>query len=222
MTSSRGPRRSVRLGALALACALVASGCGGDGGNKKKADDEPTEKDGVTLTPSGTELELGESASLDWDAGRKSGVVDIAVTKILQGSAQDERLINIDPPLKDFTLYYVYVTLGNSGKTDLGGASPLNLPLYLQDESDVLKRAADTKRGLDFRPCPKPVLPEEFLSGDQAEFCLVYPTSGEIDRLVLQPEAEDEITWPGDVTVPEKKTPKKKGGKATASATPEG
>lgn len=222
MTSSRGTGRPARLGALALAFTLALSACGGGDGGKKKADDEPTVKDGETLTPSGTELELGESASLDWDAGKKDGVVEITVTKILQGSAQDERLINIDPPLKDYTLYYVYVTLGNTGKTDLGGASPLNLPLYLQDESDVLKRAADTKRGLEFRPCPKPVLPATWQTGDVAEFCLVYPTSGEIDRLVLQPAEEDEITWPGEVTVPEKKTPKKKGGKATASAPAEG
>lgn len=206
--TSRGPRRSLRLGAVALALALGLTACGGGDGKKKKAEDEPTKKDGVELTPSGTELELGESAKLEWQASqKKEGVVELAVTKILQGSARDEKLVQIRPPLADYNLYYVFVTLENVGTTDLGGVKLVNLPLRLEDSSEVLKPPADIN-DMVFEPCPLPVLPKAWGPGKTAEVCLVYPTQGGIEQLVLQPADEDEITWPGEVTVPEKKTKK--------------
>ena len=224
--SSRGRlvrRRSAAVSAaLAVCLAAGVTGCGGDGsGDKKPGKAKPTTTAGVTLTPSGAKLDLGEAAQLKWVPNQNVvGLVDVAVTTILQGSEKDTAKVEIKPRPEGMRLYYVKIHLKNLGKTDLGGVSPNTLPLHLDEGADLLQQPASIDPKLKFDLCPSSALPAKFGKGAEADVCLVYVATAPIEKLLLQPEAGDTIEWPGTVTTPSPTpTPKKKqAAKPTAKA----
>jgi hypothetical protein len=83
--------------------------------------------------------------------------------------------------------------VANLGHSDLSGAA---VPLYLQDQRDVLLQASTfTAR---FQPCPSRPLPAGFTHGKRTSVCLVYfvPDHGSLQALSFRPtEAFRAITW---------------------------
>lgn len=211
-----------RAAALACASLLVLTGCGGgdederdpQGDETSQATDEETSSEEETGGPTepGTELDFKESAVFEWQPNQKKdpSTVELTVNRIDKGTRKDLRAIEVNPPPKEPQLYYVRITLENQGKTNLGGQSPLSLPLYVNDGSSVLVRPADLL--LEFKPCQLKKLPKKFPAGTSADLCLVYLLDGrELADVSLVPDLEeDPITWTGEVgAATKKKAPKK-------------
>lgn len=216
MTLSLHSKRA-RMASVLLVGALAISGCGGGGGDDDKDDrgseektsDTPSVDTDAGVTEPGSELELGESATIDWaPTQRVNGRIAVTVNRLDAGPRKDIRAIKIDPPPTDPKLYYVRLTVENAGETDLGGVSALSLPLYVDDGSDVLMPAADVR--LAYEPCPLEKLPARFGPGRKADLCLVYVLQQtELRSMALRPsDTEAAITWTGEITRPV--TPKKK------------
>lgn len=201
-----------RTAALVLSSLLVLTGCGGDGdqdegpGGDESSQAEETESgtDEETGGPTepGTELELTEPAVFEWQPNQNQdpSTVELTVNSIAQGTRKDLRAIEVNPEPEKPLLYYVRITLENLGGGDLGGHSPISLPLYVNDGSSVLVRPADLL--LEFKPCQLQKLPANFPEGTSADFCLVYLLDGrELSDVSLVPDLEeDPITWTGEVT----------------------
>jgi hypothetical protein len=209
--------RGARVASLILACSLALTACGGDDDGKDRKTDEPTgpattAKTDDGITEPGSELELGETATVVWAPNQKlKSTIAVTLTRIDQGTAKDIRAIKIDPPLKNPRLYYARFTLENKGTTDLGGLTPLAL-LYLDDGSDVLEPAALLR--VKFKPCALKKLPAKFGQGKKADLCLVYAVDTDLKNISLRPNETDAmITWTGKITkpVPAKKKPRKQG-----------
>lgn len=211
--------RGARMASLVLACSLALTGCANDD-DTKKSDKKPSATPSVDagLTKAGTELELGETATVAWAPNQRvKGTIGVTVTRFDEGAKTDVTAIKVDPPLKDPHLYYVRFRLENKGDTDLSGISALSLPMYLDDGSPVLMPAADVR--LAFKPCPLAKLPVGFTKGKTADLCLVYVLdSTMLEKISLRPNAADaSITWTGPITPAVKPKPKPK---PTATATP--
>lgn len=205
---------------MVLACSLVLSACGGNGDDAEdndKADPDSTASATETatddgITEPGTELELGETATVVWHPNQKvEATIGLTVNRIDRGPLKDIRAIKITPPLKNPRLYYVRATMENKSETNLGGFTPLGL-LYLDDGSDVLTPAADLR--VTFKPCDLKPLPKAFRPGKKVDICLVYAVSTELKNISLRPNATDAmITWTGPITKPvvprKKKAPRK-------------
>ncbi len=220
--TSRGTRQLAVGSVAALVLSLGLSGCGGDGG---PGGAKPTVTAGVTLTPSGKELAFGKAANLAWAPDQNTkGLLSVSVDAIVKGTAADVERIQITPKPEKPHLYYVSVTVKNLGKVDLGGRNAANLPLYLDEGTDMLNRAAVLAPNMQFAQCPPSVLPTPFPKDAEAKVCLVYVPGSEIDEMVLQPATGDSITWKGDVTTPapapSPSKPAKKKKKPAAAPTP--
>lgn len=219
--TSRGNRRFLAGSAAVLALTLALSGCGGEKKEKAEPTVKPTVTAGVTLTPSGSKLELGEAATMTWAPDQNTkGLVSVAVEKIVAGSTKDVARIKITPKPEHPHLYYVTVKITNLGKVNLGGVPAARLPLFLDEGTNLLNPPADLRADMKFAKCPLGVLPKKFQKGATATVCLVYVPSGDVRQMILQPAAGDQITWPGEVTTPSPSpSPKKKAKKVAPKPT---
>ncbi|MDP3893953.1 hypothetical protein [Nocardioides sp.] len=215
-----------RLAVLGLASALALSSCSTD---PDEADAEATATptpsvtattnntqfelpDGVTLTAEGSELELGDTATVAWEprAG-VVGVLDITVEQIEQATLKDFAGWTLDKATRQSTPYFVRGQVENAGDIDLGG---LPVPLYIVDGTNTLIQASSFAS--KFKPCPSGPLPAKFAPGKQREVCLVYlaPEQGELEAVSFRPTQEfDPITWTGQIDERGKKKDGKKGKK---------
>lgn len=201
--TSRGNRRFATASTAVLALTLGLAGCGGEKKEKAEPSAKPTVTAGVTLTPSGKKLALGQAATMAWAPDQNTkGIVSVSVEQIVAGTAKDIERIKITPQPADPHLYYVTVKVTNLGKTDLGGVPVARLPLFLDEGTDLLDPPADLRADMKFDKCPRGVLPPAFAKGAEATVCLVYVPSSDVQQMILQPAAGDVITWPGDVTTP--------------------
>jgi hypothetical protein len=200
------------LGSLALGAALVASlaGCSGDddpAASGESGSPTATESaspylpvpDGVTLTPQGTHLEVGDEGVVAWEPRQDEvGVLDLTVTKLERTTTR--RTLSawqLTPAQEKSTPYFVHVTVENVGDTDLGGR---RVPLYAVNEDNLLLES--TPFASSFTPCPSTSLPEKFGPGKHKDVCLVYlaPDHGTLEAVSFRPdEAFDPIIWTGEV-----------------------
>lgn len=224
--TSRGSSIGPASVAVALALALGLAACGGEGGKAdgKKPKVEATKTAGVTLTPSGTELELGEAATMTWEPNQNvKGQIAVTVKAIRPGTPEDVARFEPQGLPPEPRLYYVDIHLENVGKTGLGGVSPLNLPLRLDDGGTALTPPANLPEGMTFAPCPAMMLPAAFEPKAVVDTCLVYTAGSDVKRLLLQPKEGDLISWPGTVSTPAPSpSPTKKGAEQKPAATPAG
>ena len=219
MHNDRMPLRALRSGArplvgLALASVLVLSACsGGDddpkadetsGGTSTTASDEPylPVPDGVELTEQGSELELGDTATVAYEPRQDEvAALEITVTRIDKASFKLFVGWKLSPETKKTTPYFVHAKVKNVGDTDLGGRP---VPVYGVDGTNKLIEASTFAS--TFKPCPSDPLPKKFRTGDSVKTCLVYlaPDRGELTAASFRPVEEfDPITWTGKITRPE-------------------
>lgn len=211
-----GGIRALLSGAVAV---LVLSSCGAnDNGGDDDADNtdptggvsETSTPDEVELTEPGTELALGETATIQWNPSQQlEAYASVTVTRLDQVSIKEFKAFKLDEAEEKSTPYYVSVTVENLGDTDLEG---VRVPLYLNDGSEVLTPQVNIPTA--FEPCPSQPLPKKFTSGKSAELCLVY-LAGEGKSLqamsLRSGDMPAAINWVGEITKPEK--PEKDKGK---------
>lgn len=168
----------------------------------------PAEVAGVELTPQGTRLALGESATVAWRPRQGLvGVLEVRVEAMQRPPLSVFRGWRVDEAARSSTVYFVRAHVRNVGESDLSGVA---VPLYAVDDHDTLvQRSSFTGR---FRPCPSEPLPAGFGPGRATETCLVYlvPGQGRLTAVSFRPRQEVEpITWTGGVTAyrPERRTP---------------
>ena len=231
----RLPRRALSHGltrgaAAVLTGVLVLSGCsGGDsepeaGGSESPSGTESEKPylpvpEGVELTPQGSELQVGETATVAYEPRQDVvGALDITVKKLERASFRLFVGWKLTAQTRKTQPYFVTAKITNVGDTDLGGRS---VPLYAVAGDNKLVEASTFASS--FKPCPSESFPKKFQNGDSTTTCLVYlaPNAGDLTAVSFRPtEAFNPITWTGDVELAaelqkdrKKKDDRKSGGK---------
>jgi len=210
-------RRALPALASVAALALTLAGCGGDssssepqaGGSDSSSSHSgstgttpgstPTGRvDGVTLTPQGTHLKVGDSARVSWQPDQKTtGVIGVTVTGLSKMPISAFSAWRLKPETRRSTPYFVHATVRNLGRSDL---SDKPVPLYLLDQRNTLLQASSFQA--EFAPCPSRPLPGKFTHGKRTSVCLVYfaPDHGKLVAISFRPNQDfDAITWQGPV-----------------------
>jgi hypothetical protein len=204
---------------LLLSAALAVAGCSGSGSSGPSGSSGtsgPTTPGqaqsgtsssslpvpaGITLTPQGTVLALGEAATVAWQPDQKTvGVIKMAVTGQQHVRISTFRDFRLDRATRRSTAYFVHVKVTNLGKSDL---SHVTVPLYLLDHDHTLLQASTFQAR--FPACPSRPLPAKFGHGQRAKVCLVYfvPKHGKLVAMSFRPSQDyDAITWHGPVQPP--------------------
>jgi hypothetical protein len=220
------PRSRTRVAAAVLAALVAASlvGCSGeDDPDTSPESERPTPSasaspylpvpEGVTLTPPGTHLSVGDSGVVAYEPRQDVvGVLDLNVTKIEQTTTKDTMSAwQLTPAQRASTPYFVHVSATNVGETDLGGRP---VPLYAVNEDNLLLEA--TPFASSFAPCPSTPFPKPFGPAATADLCLVFlaPEQGTLEAVSFRPvETFDPIIWTGGIetyVAPKPEKPKKK------------
>jgi hypothetical protein len=159
--------------------------------------------DGVKLTPQGSKLKVGDSATVSWQPNqKKTGVIKVSVTKLEKVPISTFSDFRLTGTVRRSTPYFVHATVTNRGKSDL---SHVPVPLYLLDGRNTLLQSS-TFQAL-FPPCPSRPLPPKFTRGKKATVCLVYfvPNHGKLVAISFRPTEDfDAITWTGPIAKPKK------------------
>lgn len=166
--------------------------------------DEPETVNGVELTPQGSQLAVGDEATVAY--GPRQGqvaVLDIKVTRLEKTSFKESfDGWDLSAETKKKAPYFVRATVTNRGTADLGGRP---VPLYIVDGNNVLIEA--TSFASTFKPCSPGTFPEKFSPGKKADVCLVYlvPNKGELTAVSFRPAEDfDPIVWTGELKEPKK------------------
>lgn len=154
--------------------------------------------DGVALTPAGTALTFGHSATvLSTPKPGLAGPLAITVTGVATAPASDLARFGVTSMQPPVTPYYVKVDVKNVGTHDLGGTA---IPLYLQDAKNVLISSSPLS-GV-FAACPSQTLPQPFAAGASVSTCLIYllPQGDAATLVSYRPvQTVDPITWTGPI-----------------------
>jgi hypothetical protein len=206
-TAERFPARGALVVALVLG-SLGLVGCGGSGPSSSSggtagaesttpaaestattaASEAPAGEaggsDGGKLTPAGTELELGQSATVGWvppgsfePSKAQSGIeLEVAVTAIEEGSTGDLKNIELESSEQGAVPFYVHLEL----TAPTGQATPA-------EEDAALSFTAIDDRGQEqgsvtflgeFPICEEAQPPKPFSDGATYETCLTYLMQG--------------------------------------------
>lgn len=205
-----------RSAAPVLVLGLLLAGCSGDAGEPATSDAStpsatseppaagylPAPAD-VSLTPPGTGLEVGQSATVAWQfAPGRVGVVALTVDAVEQVRPEVFDGWLREGGARSSTPYFVEVTVENRGSTELGGEA---VPLYLRDDTGTLGPPWTFGGRTRFGPCSSQPLPGSFSPGDEATRCLVYlaPRRATLEAMAFVPvEGFDPIQWTGKVKKP--------------------
>jgi hypothetical protein len=222
-----GPMTSRLLGlsiAALLSASLLAGCSGSDDPDASGESSDPSGSasaspylpvpDGVTLTPQGTHLSVGDQAVVAYEPRQDEvGVLDLTVTKLERTTTKKTLSAwQLTDAQQKSTPYFVHVSVKNVGESDLGGR---RVPLYAVNEDNLLLES--TPFASSFEACPSTALPAKFGPGAAADVCLVYlaPDHGSLEAVSFRPEETfDPIYWTGDIEKyvapkPEKKKKKK-------------
>jgi len=155
--------------------------------------------DGVTLTPQGTHLSVGDQAVVAYEPRQDEvGVLDLTVTKLERTTTKKTLSAwQLTDAQQKSTPYFVHVTVKNVGESDLGGR---RVPLYAVNEDNLLLES--TPFASSFEACPSTALPAKFGPGAEADVCLVYlaPDHGSLEAVSFRPEETfDPIYWTGEI-----------------------
>lgn len=155
------------------------------------------------MTAGGSQLKLGQAATVSWQPSQKKvGVLKLAVTRLQRVPISTFHDWRLDPATQRSTPYFVHTTVTNLGKTDL---SQMPVPLYLLDQRNTLLQASTFRA--QFPACPSRVLPTHFTHGKKTSVCLVFfaPQHGKMSAVSFRPTQDfDAITWQGPLSKPAK------------------
>ena len=210
------PARSARIAATAATAVLVLAGCGTQQEEKVSVDPTvslPTESvsapPGVTLTQPGTELKVGETATVGFaPTAKRSTALRLKVRRIYQGRISDLSRYGLDREAKASTPYYVKVGVANVGDGQIGRSA---IPLWGLADDDTLIGASGFTTS--FRKCPSGPLPRDFAKGASTRTCLMFlmPHGNKLVGVSYRPVmAEAPIVWKGTVVKPAQKKPQKR------------
>ena len=214
-----------------MAAALALAGCTGgeepsgssSSSGAQSASSSPSESsgvpaptgfdlpEGVTLTEAGSELSLGEDATVAVEPSRARGsALTLTVEKIQRGRTSDLSDYVLSDRAKKATPFYVDVTVANEGPGNLGGYA---VPLYGQFDDDAI--VENTSFATPFDRCDSTGLPERFGPGRTYEGCLVFliPESGELQGVAFARAGFEPIAWSGTITPPPDQGSSKKNNK---------
>lgn len=207
-SSLRPTRLAAPAGAVLLALLLALTACGGgddpDGNGSESpsgtAEAEPylPVPDGVELTDQGSELAVGDTATVAYELSQdKIGAVEITVTSLEKATFDLFVGWELTKEIRKTAPYFVRAKVTNVGDTDLGGRP---VPLYAVDgENRLIESSLFTGT---FKPCESASFPKKFRSGDSIKACMVYlvPGKGDLEAASFRPDQEfDPIIWAGDV-----------------------
>ncbi|WP_372736061.1 hypothetical protein [Nocardioides sp.] len=158
--------------------------------------------EGPELTAPGSELGLGETATVSYEVRQGvEALLDIKVTRLEKTSFKKSFSgWDLNASIKKTKPYFVRVTITNLSETDLAERP---VPLYIVDGNDTLIEA--TKFKSKFKPCTPSTFPKKFGEGATAKVCLVYlaPDKGDLTAVSFRPTQEDlPITWTGKLKTP--------------------
>ena len=215
MHNGRMPRRTTRQLLAVLTAAALLAGCSGNDEPKSSPSSTssttgtPTAAetnylevpDGVELTDPGSELSLGQTATVAYEPRQGTvAALEIKVTRLRKATFDQFVGWDLKKKVRETTPYFVDAKVTNVGDTDLGGRS---VPLYIVDgENRLIEASIFTAT---FRPCPGATFPKKFKTGDTTRACLVYlsPDHGDLTAVSFRPTQEfDPITWTGEVEKP--------------------
>ncbi|HEX6151273.1 hypothetical protein [Nocardioides sp.] len=216
-------RFAVRMVGLTAALALVLTGCGGDDPENPNGEADPSATssedepylpvpDGVELTPQGSELEVGDTATIAYELSQDTvGAMDITVTSLEKASFDLFVGWELTKQIRKTAPYFVRAKVTNVGETDLGSKqAPRPVPLYAVDgENRLIESSLFTG---SFKPCDGATFPKRFKPGSTMKACMVYlsPNKGDLTAASFRPSQDfDPIVWTGEL-VPAKGTEKKK------------
>lgn len=234
MHNGRMPRPATRQLLAVLTAAALLAGCSGNDepksepstGSSSSTTSTPSAAetnyldvpDGVELTQPGSELSLGQSATVAYEPRQDTvAALKIKVTKLQRVTFDTFIGWKLDKKIRKTTPYFVDTKITNVGDTDLGGRP---VPLYIVDGQNRLIEASVFTQV--FHPCAGATLPKKFENGDSTKACLVYlsPDHGDLTAVSFRPTQEfDPITWTGEVLKPSTgaKKPDAKGSKKKGS-----
>lgn len=211
------PARSARIVATAATAVLVLAGCGTQQEEKVSVDPTvslPTESvsapPGVTLTQPGTELKVGETATVGFaPTAKRSTALRLKVRRIYQGRISDLSRYDLDAEAKASTPYYVKVGVANVGDGQIGRSA---IPLWaLADDDTLIGKSGFTT---SFTKCPSGPLPRSFGKGASTRTCLMFlmPAGNKLVGVSYRPVMADApIVWKGTVVKPAARKNEKKG-----------
>lgn len=196
--------------ALVLAPALLLAACSGDdeapadapsSAGSSSAAEEPylPVPEGVELTEQGSELSLGDTATVAYEPRQDQvAALDLTVTKLEKATFKLFVGWKISDETKKTNPYFVHVKAENVGEGDLGGQ---RVPLYAVDGDNKLIESSTFASS--FKPCPSESFPKKFENGDAFKTCLVYlaPDKGDLTAASFRPTEEfNPIVWTGQLT----------------------
>lgn len=204
----RLPHLSV-LAAVLVTVSLVLAGCGGSAQKPKPSaaakpsvtlpTGDVTVPAGVKITPPGTELSFGDTATVAYEPNNKRNtVLQLTVTKVRKARMSDLSAYVLDKRARRSTPYYVDLTVKNTGTGDVGRT---DVPLWLVDQNNTLIHSSGFTN--KFTACPSTTLPKSFGPGATTRACLLYlvPAHGHFTAMSFRPlQAYEPITWSGKVT----------------------
>ena len=182
---------------------VLVGGCSDDSGASDGARESPSATGpsvavpaGVNLTDPGATLDLGQPASVVYDAGQQRvSVITVTVRKVVAGSMKrDFKNFVLGPKELKSTPYYVTATVRNAGPGKLGQAK---VPLYGYDSTNTYFSASPIVGHLD--ACPGGNLPESFGPKATEQTCQVFLVGkgATLDAVELRPyEGFEPIRWP--------------------------
>ncbi len=206
------PRLHVRLVGVTAALTLALTACGGDEPENPNGEADPSATEtaeepylpvpeGVELTPQGSELAVGDTATVAFEAPDDSiGALEITVTSLEKANFDLFVGWELTKEIKRTSPYFVRAKVTNVGETDLGsGKGTRAVPLYAVDgDNRLIESSLFTG---SFKPCDGATFPKRFKPGDSVKACMVYlaPDKGELTAASFRPTQEfDPIIWTGE------------------------
>jgi hypothetical protein len=199
------PGWTARIAAAPLAFALAACGANGsgasdsDGGGPSSAgvpSPTPTEETvpgaPTGLTPPGTQLSVGQKATVAWvpnsvslaSHGPQPGhKLEVTILSIKKGKIADFKDVELKPEERKSTPYYVRIRIKALAKASAGKYDDADTGLKAYDDRNQEQGGVDVIG--TFEPCPEHDQPKQFTAGKSYMTCHSYlmPGGGSIQKV---------------------------------------